>query len=38
MPHDTEPNKESYQTQMSSSDRIRLRRPDNVVKENFDFL
>jgi hypothetical protein len=38
MPHDTEPDKESYQAQMSSSDRFRLRRLDNVVKENFDFF
>jgi|GEM_PF-47992 len=32
MPHDTEPDMESYQARPPSSDRVRLRRQDNVVK------
>jgi len=38
MPHDTGPDKERYQIQISSSDRVRLRAQDNVVKENIDFF
>jgi hypothetical protein len=38
MPYDTEPDKERYQTQLSSLDRFRLRAQDNVVKENIDFF
>lgn len=38
MPHDTEPDKESYQAQMPSSDRFRLRRQDNVVKGKLEFF
>lgn len=34
MPHDTGTDKEKYQTQLSSSDKVRLRSSDNVVKEN----
>lgn len=38
MPSDTEPNKERCQTQMSPADMFRLRRTDNVVKENVAFF